>query len=229
MPLIHPSVTPTAAALALVCIGPAASASIMFNTANANPNTTVVNATTATVVKDGVTLTAVALGGDLNTSATGLNLFGIVGNGAGTISDSSEVLAVSFSEDVFLEQIDLNQLGNGETATISIPSLSLDFTVLDDGTSIVLTPAGGSAPTTGIAGGATTGGSADTVNFTPGSFALAAGSIVNISVLDDAVAPATDSSVALERITVATVPEPASLVLLGVGALAAVGRSRRGG
>lgn len=216
----HPTFIGLSAALALA---PAAWGSVLFSTSNSNPNTTLVDVTTATVIEQGVTLTASAAGGNLNILATSAELFGIAGNGAGTISDASEILSLSFDADVFLEQIDLNQLGNGESATLAIPSLNLNFTVADNGTNLVVTALGGSAALTGITVGPTTGTTADTINFAAGSFALTAGSVVDISVLDTFVSPAGDSSVALEGITV-TIPEPASLALVGIGGLVLLGR-----
>lgn len=216
--MFHPRTQTLLATAAAFALAPASFGSVIFSTSGDNPNTTVVNTTTATVVEGSITLTAGATGGDINVTATGSNLFGISGNGASTLSDTSEILTLTFDTDVYLEQIDLSQLGNGETATVSIPSLNLSFTVADDGTAnVILTAQPGSDPLTGITPGSSTGTSGDTIDFALDSFTLTAGDTILLSVLDTFAAPATDSSVALESITVSAVPEPGSLLLTALG------------
>lgn len=166
----------------------------------------------------GLTLTVTADGG-FNTIAgsnDGGGGFGVTGNGSFDINnrdvDSDESLALSFNQDVYINQITFVVFAFADSTQLDIESLSISTEARGNST---FTPAVTGLSTDGNATGPFE------INFAGEDFLLTAGETIVIGQGANS-----NNGILLDGITVTAVPEPGSMALLALGGLAMVARRR---
>jgi hypothetical protein len=167
----------------------------------------------------GLILTVTANGGSntISGSNDGGGGFGVLGNGSFDINNrdagSDESLILSFNQDVFLNGITFKVVAFADAVQLDISSLSISTEA-----------AGNSSFTPTVTGLSTTGNATGpfALSFTDGAFLLGAGETIVIGQGANS-----NNGILLESITATPIPEPGSLGLTALGAMAFAFRRRK--